>query len=136
LHERAGAQLLISQHYETRRRALPPVEMDPTTGAPRPHESPFGEINISAYGPGASAAKRDIWVDFNDVDDRGQVVTFSDFAEPGVTMARGAAVVAGDDEGNRADARVIGKRRRRGRPTRITLQIDLSTFSPSTPPGG
>jgi hypothetical protein len=130
---RRWAHLLITQQWETQRRALPPPR-DPTTGQPAPHESPFGEINISAYGPGASATRRDIWIELNDVDDRGRVVTFADFAEPGVTIARGAVLVAGDDEGNRVEARVIGKRRRRGRPTRITLQVDLMS-SGSQPSG-
>jgi hypothetical protein len=80
----------------------------------------------------ATATKRDVWVELNDVDDRGQVVTFSDFADPGVTMARGAVVVAGDDEGNRARARVIDIQPCEGGPTRITLQLDLSPFRPST----
>jgi hypothetical protein len=44
-HERQRAHLLITQRYE--RRALPPAR-DPTTGKVRRHESPYGEINISA----------------------------------------------------------------------------------------
>jgi hypothetical protein len=45
--EREWAHLLIDNEYEVKRRALPPPR-DPTTGEVLRHESPFGEINISA----------------------------------------------------------------------------------------
>jgi hypothetical protein len=77
--------------------------------------------------------KRDIWVEFNDLDDRGRVTTYADVAEPGVPLFRGALVVAGDDEGNRARARVIGKRWRWRKPARITLEVDLTTFEAASP---
>jgi hypothetical protein len=68
-----------------------------------------------------------VWVEFNDLDSRGRVTTLAEHAAPGVSLRRCAVVVVGDDEGNRATARVVGRRWWR-RPALIRLQADLTTF--------
>lgn len=50
---------------------------------------------------------RQLWVDFNDVDDRGHVDTLAKFAEPGADLSIGARLLVGDDEGNLSEAEVI-----------------------------
>lgn len=67
---------------------------------------------------------RQVWVDFNDVDDRGQTTTLARFAEPGVHLDLGLQVVAGDDDGNVCDARVVDM----GRDGSVVLALDLGTF--------
>ena len=44
--------------------------------------------------------KRQVWVDFNDRDERGRALTLGKFAEPGVDLTIGSRVLAGDYEGN------------------------------------
>lgn len=51
--------------------------------------------------------ERQLWVDFNDVDERGYVLTLLKFREPGVTFEVGDRIVVGDDEGTRAYADVV-----------------------------
>lgn len=71
--------------------------------------------------------QRDIWVEFNDIDASGCVATYADMARPGVDLRVGSLVVAGDDEGNTALARVVARQRWRRVP-RIILKLDLDTF--------
>lgn len=73
--------------------------------------------------------ERDIWVEFNDIDASGRVVTYADLARPGVDLSVGAQVVAGDNEGNTARACVVARQRWRRNP-RITLKLDLESFQP------
>lgn len=49
---------------------------------------------------------RQIWVDFNDVDEEGVVRTLVDFSEGGFVPTVGDVVVVGDDEGNLAKGEV------------------------------
>jgi hypothetical protein len=51
--------------------------------------------------------RRDIWIDFNSIDDQGVVTTLAEFAEPDVNLAVDSWLVAGDDEGNLCKARVV-----------------------------
>lgn len=48
----------------------------------------------------AEVAERQVWVDFNDCDERGLTSTLARFAAPGVDLSVGARVLAGDHEGN------------------------------------
>ncbi|MBL7623207.1 hypothetical protein I7331_28940 [Frankia sp. AgB1.8] len=59
---------------------------------------------------------------------QGRVTALADAAEPGVVLSRGARLVAGDDEGSYAQARVIRRRRRWGGPPLVILAVDLATF--------
>lgn len=65
----------------------------------------------------------DVWVDFNDIVD-GLIVTLVEYAKRPVKF--GQNVRAGDEEGNRCYARVIGEDERF-----ITLDLDLTTFEPA-----
>ncbi len=49
----------------------------------------------------------DVWVDFNDVTSTGETTTFLDYATPGVALAPGHIVWAGDGEGNYRRARIL-----------------------------
>lgn len=49
---------------------------------------------------------RQVWVDFNDVDEEGVVRTPIDFAEKGFEPKAGDVIVVGDDEGNLAKGEV------------------------------
>ena len=66
---------------------------------------------------------RDVWVDFNDIDDQGAVTTLVKFASRPLEI--GEQVVAGDDEGNRCYAIVVSV----DGPT-VTLALDLGSFKP------
>lgn len=50
---------------------------------------------------------RQVWVDFNDLDEEGVVRTLIDFAEEGFETNIGDVIVAGDDEGNLAEGEVL-----------------------------
>ena len=66
----------------------------------------------------------DVWVEFNDVDAAGLTVTYADLVRPGHgPYGVGAAVVAGDGEGNRCPAVVVG-----ADGGRLTLRLDLGRF--------
>jgi len=73
--------------------------------------------------------QRDVWVELNDIDPDGCVVTYADMAEPGVDLSVGARVIAGDDEGNLVAATVV-RRDRRGSGA-VTLRLHLETFTPT-----
>ena len=66
----------------------------------------------------------DVWVDFNDIDGSGRIVTYADLIRPGHgPYGGGAAVTAGDGEGNRCPATVVEVTGHR-----LTLQLDLDRF--------
>lgn len=66
---------------------------------------------------------RDVWVDFNDISEDGEVCTLPKFAERPLEV--GEKVVAGDDEGNRCRATVV-----RADTNLLVLSLDLATFAP------
>ena len=68
--------------------------------------------------------RRDIWVDFNDVDERGVARTLEKFAEPGISIAPGAELLAGDDDGNLCKGRVIDITPKGV----VALELELGTF--------
>lgn len=70
---------------------------------------------------------RDLWVDFNDLDARGHTTTLAKFARVGVSLAIGARVVVGDDDGNLCGALITGV----GVDGQIALAVDLGTFQAS-----
>ena len=65
----------------------------------------------------------DVWVEFNDVNADGTVVTYLDAAQPGTAVAVGVTLTAGDGEGNRCPAVVIDVDG-----ARVVLQLDLERF--------
>ncbi len=52
-------------------------------------------------------AKRDLWLDFNGVDDDWRAHSLVDYLSDGVTVDVGSHVIVGDDEGNRCRAVVV-----------------------------
>jgi hypothetical protein len=67
-----------------------------------------------------------VWVEFNDVEVDGTVVTAVDLIQPGRgQLAVGETVVAGDDEGNRCPATVVGIDG-----WRLVLRLDGTTETP------
>lgn len=67
---------------------------------------------------------RQIWVDFNDIDEEGRARTLVKFAEPGVVPSVGQRLLAGHDEGNRCMGDVVDIA-----PTgEVALALDLATF--------
>ena len=65
---------------------------------------------------------RDIWVDFNDISEDGQVSTLTKFAARSLEV--GEHVVAGDDEGNRCQATVVSADKKL-----TVLALDMGTFA-------
>lgn len=63
------------------------------------------EIEQSARGEHQMA--RQVWVDFNDVDEEGVVQTLLDFAERGFDPKARDIIMVGDDEGNLAEGEVL-----------------------------
>ena len=53
-------------------------------------------------------APRDLWVDFNDVDDDSRTSSLLRFAAPGSAIEVGEHILIGDDEGNLCEADVVG----------------------------
>jgi hypothetical protein len=50
----------------------------------------------------------DLWVDFNELDERNRLSSLIEFISPGVRkLAVGAIIMVGDYEGNRSEAEVI-----------------------------
>jgi hypothetical protein len=71
--------------------------------------------------------RRDIWIDFNSIDDQGVVTTLAEFAEPDVNLVVDSWLVAGDDEGNLCKARVVELT-----PDGVVkLAVDKRTFAPA-----
>lgn len=70
---------------------------------------------------------RQIWVDFNDIDEEGHARTLLKFAEPGVIPSVGQRLVAGDDEGNRCIGEVVDVTPK----GEVALALDLATFKAS-----
>jgi hypothetical protein len=70
----------------------------------------------------------DIWVEFNDIDDDGHVTSAPDLARDGAVLTVGAQIIAGDHEGNRCPATVVGTG---VNGMTITLKLDLERFQPS-----
>lgn len=68
--------------------------------------------------------RRQIWVDFNDIDEDGRARTLLKFAEPGVVPTVGDRLLAGDDEGNRCLAEVVEITST----SEVVLVLDLATF--------
>lgn len=68
--------------------------------------------------------RRQIWVDFNDIDEDGRARTLLKFAEPGLTPSVGDRLVVGDDEGNRCLGDVIDITSA----GEVVLALDLATF--------
>lgn len=66
---------------------------------------------------------RDMWVDFNDVDRKGQTMTLLKFATPEANLAVGASVLVGDDEGSECRGVIVGVTDQA-----VYLQLDLGTF--------
>jgi hypothetical protein len=64
------------------------------------------------YSPGTTLVvvitKRDLWIDFNDVEPDSRASTLIEYATEGSNIVVGARIVVGDDEGNLCDAQVIG----------------------------
>jgi hypothetical protein len=50
---------------------------------------------------------RDLWIDFNEVDEHSRAHALMEYATPGAKIGQGATVVVGDDEGNRCRAQVV-----------------------------
>lgn len=68
--------------------------------------------------------RRQIWVDFNDIDEDGRARTLLKFAEPGVVPKIGDRLLAGDDQGNTCMSAVTDIS-----PTgEVALALDLATF--------
>lgn len=68
---------------------------------------------------------RDLWIDFNDVDDAGSATTLAKFASRGVSLAVGQELTVGDDEGNRCRARVVDI----AADGVVTVVVDPGTFT-------
>jgi hypothetical protein len=68
--------------------------------------------------------RRDIWADFNDVDESGVARTLQRFAEPGIHVAPGVELLVGDAEGNLCKGRVIDITEKGV----VSLELDLGTF--------
>jgi hypothetical protein len=68
--------------------------------------------------------ERDVWVDFNSVDERGQVQTLQKFAESPGAVVVGAVIRAGDDDGNVCEARVLDVDRH----GKVLLALNMGTF--------
>jgi hypothetical protein len=64
----------------------------------------------------------DVWADFNDIDERGQLLTLVRFATG--KLFAGQRVTAGDIEGNRCDASVVDI----DSDGSVTLSMDLGSF--------
>jgi hypothetical protein len=70
---------------------------------------------------------REIWVDFNAVDESGFVLTLTKFAEPDVDISPGSSVVAGDDDGNVCKAQVVDV----NQDGVVKLSLGQGTFEPA-----
>lgn len=71
--------------------------------------------------------RRDIWIDFNSIDDQGIVTTLAEFAESDVNLAVDSWLIAGDDEGNLCKAQVVELT-----PDGVVkLAVDKRTFAPA-----
>lgn len=75
----------------------------------------------------------DVWVEFNDIDQDGHTTTYSDLTRPGLALTVGMPVTAGDGEGSRCPATVVGITERTTpdgtpEPNEITLRLDLTRF--------
>ncbi len=70
--------------------------------------------------------ERQIWVDFNEQDDQGRVITLRRFAEPGADLSLGARLFVEDHEGNRCWAHVEDVTARGV----VTLVLETGTFQP------
>lgn len=53
-------------------------------------------------------AHRDLWIDFNGVDNDFHASSLTEYASEGVEVAVGARLVVGDDQGNLCQATVVG----------------------------
>jgi hypothetical protein len=73
--------------------------------------------------------ERQIWVDFNEQDDKGRALTLCRFVEPGVDLSLGARILAGDHEGNLCWANIANVTANGV----ITLALDGETFTVSEP---
>ena len=71
-----------------------------------------------------------VWVDFNDVDEAGGVVTLRRSLAPASEVAVGQRFLAGDDEGNTCPAKVAWI----AEDGRVGLELDLSGFVPAGEP--
>lgn len=67
---------------------------------------------------------RDIWVEFNSIDEDRTATTLLRFAHDPSAVVEGASLLAGDDEGNVCRARVVEVRDNRF----VKLALDLDTF--------
>ncbi|ONH22678.1 hypothetical protein BL253_34945 [Pseudofrankia asymbiotica] len=68
-----------------------------------------------------------MWIEFNDIENGGEVRACVAHARPGVRLRRGRRIVVGDEEGNTAVA-VVGRRRwLRGL---VTVRLIPGTFRP------
>ena len=72
--------------------------------------------------------KRDVWVDFNDLDSQGRMTAFIERVESDVTIAKGAQVVVGDGEGSHALARVVTNVTTTPSGRSFDLVVDLATI--------
>jgi hypothetical protein len=67
---------------------------------------------------------RQLWVDFNDIDEEGRTTTLARFASPEVALSSGLRLPVGDDDGNICDADVIEI----SPDGVVTLALDLDSF--------
>lgn len=70
---------------------------------------------------------RDLWVDFNALDERDQVQTLAEYAEPDAPLFVGSTLIVGDDDGNSAKAHVLEVRA----DGCVTVQVHRATFAPA-----
>jgi len=68
--------------------------------------------------------RRDIWVDFNDVDEHCHASALLRHSTPGTQITAGAWVIAGDDDGNLCRARVVDVQES----GLVELALDMCTF--------
>lgn len=66
---------------------------------------------------------RDLWIDFNDIDDGDEVETLLSFARPGFVATVGESVIVGDDDGLTCKATVIAVG-----PSRVRLRLDRGSL--------
>jgi hypothetical protein len=65
-----------------------------------------------------------VWVDYNDIDEHGRVLTLRKFFGPGARVEVGERLVTGDDEGNTCLGTVV-KVRENGL---VAIDLDHQTF--------
>lgn len=67
---------------------------------------------------------RQLWVDFNDVDNSGRTTTLARFAEQDVVLDVGASIIVGDADGLLCDATVVSV----GRDGTVVVALNMGTM--------